>query len=150
MLTKIELTCLDWIYSALGSKFLKMPVDWKYGRISLKHLSFLGKLSNRMMCLIVLSISIFRLKQLPMLIEKRNINASIFQIIFVARYLFNFIFRQNIWTFSAELVELINYCLEINSAWGKIFNNTLHLNVYVPSTYHKKNCVVNLLQEKNS
>jgi len=118
MFTQREKNTINLVYSSTSCKYLGLPLRWESGKMSLKF-NFPSRLCHKIKCIILLLIIIIRLKQIPMLIQKRDINANIFQIIFIGRYFFHWIFRTNTWIFQVELVQLINQSLNINSSWGK-------------------------------
>jgi len=116
MLAPIEVKILDWIYSAACIKLFQMPLVWKNGRISLR--PNYGRILNSMICVIVLVCITLSLKKLSKSIGTKDIDGSILQIFFLARYFSQLVFRWNIWIFRIELAELTNLSLEINSLWG--------------------------------
>ena len=119
MLTKLESRISDLIYSAAG-QFVYMPFGWNHDKMFPKPISRQKRVYNLLMCSIVLTLATSRARSLSGLVRKRNINSSIFETIFVARYIFHFIFRINIWIFQQELVQLINHSIAVNRVWGKV------------------------------
>jgi len=118
MLTQSELQIFNWVYSAIGWKCVQMPLIWENGKLLLKETSH-GRTYNGIICLTLLSMAAFRLKAFPPLIAERDIQACIFQTIFIARYLLHVLYRQNIRIFKTELVRVINQSIYVNTIWGK-------------------------------
>jgi len=120
MLLPMEVKVLEWIYSAMNSKFMMLPLSWKMKRISLKSSPKSG-LWNKLICFLILIRFIICVRELSNLIKSRSINVSILYTIFVIRYAGQFILRLNIWIFKNGFTKLINHTLDINSTWGEQF-----------------------------
>ena len=117
MLTELEMKTLDGVYS-LCCKSFTFPFTWENGKMSVK--SIQHSFWNSLVQLLVLSTSILKVTQLfaPVGDNKYDINGLILHGILSICSGAAVIYEFNILLHGAELVQLINELLNVNSIWG--------------------------------
>ena len=125
MLTKIETQVLFRVYTVC-CKFYTTPFTWKDGRMVLT-VNYKTKFFNYFTWILLIPMLVYNVAQLPVLIDKNDINALVLQGIFLMSYSGYAVCKFNIWLCSTEMVDVINQTLCINSAWGKYRVDHNHL-----------------------
>ena len=117
MLTKTETKVLFGIYTVC-CKFYTIPYTWEDGRMILR-VNDKTKFFNYFTWILLIPMLVYNVAQLPVLIDKNDINALVLLGIFLMCYLGFAVCKINIWLCSAEMVDVINQTLCVNSTWGK-------------------------------
>ena len=118
MLSELELKTLDFILRT-SCKFSRAPYVWNNGILSLKPNQH--RVSNWIIWLLLLSTIIYKTIQLPSLVRNSNITGSVFQSFCLFVIFAHATFKLNIAMYKAELAELVNQTLYMNSISGKSY-----------------------------
>ena len=117
MLTRVEMMALNWIYVHCTKSF-PVPFEWENRKMSLKLNHNITNIYNCITWIVLLLTLASRCIMLPKIIDKGDINGSI---IHGLLWLYNIsaaVLKLNILLYKADLVQLINQSLLINSVWG--------------------------------
>jgi len=126
MLTEAEIKSMKFVYSALCCKVVVSLFSWDKLKLSVRPNCM--PITYWIINSILLSEFYFGLKQLSILIQNRQMNAVILQVIFLERFICHFMLRVNMSKYKTEFVRLINQATDIDNKWGKqkldsIFNS---------------------------
>ena len=120
MLTKVEMIALNWIYVPCTKSFT-IPFQWEHGKMTLKPNHHIQNMYNLITWILLLLTLTSRSIILPKIIGEGDINGSIIHGLFLLQNISTAVLKLNILVNKADLLQLINQLLLVNSVWGMGF-----------------------------
>ena len=121
MLTRLETRILRYTYTVC-CKYWTIPWIWKGNRMVLKtHPGALIRMWESFSYILLLSVTLFRIKLLPGMISEKNINGCVLNGVLLITNLGHLMLKVNVLLYKTEISQTINQVLQINSIWGKNF-----------------------------